>query len=50
MLAWLSLPLAVQAMRSIDRAADGPALNRLLAATARLALVFSVLFAFGLML
>lgn len=48
LLPWLSLPLAVQAVRAIHRADDGPAFNRLLAATARLALVFSLLFALGL--
>jgi 1,4-dihydroxy-2-naphthoate octaprenyltransferase len=48
LLPWLSLPLAVRAVQGIHRAADGPAYNRLLAETARLALVFSVLFAAGL--
>jgi 1,4-dihydroxy-2-naphthoate octaprenyltransferase len=47
-LPWLSLPLAVRAIRGIHRADDGPAFNRLLAATARLALVFCILFSIGL--
>jgi len=50
LLAWLSLPLAVRAVRGIHAAADGPAFNRLLAATAKLALVHSLLFAIGLAL
>jgi len=50
LLSWLSLPLAARAVRAIHDAADGPAFNRLLAATARLALAHSVLFAAGLAL
>jgi 1,4-dihydroxy-2-naphthoate polyprenyltransferase len=48
LLSILSLPLAVQAVRGLYRAADGPSFNRLLAGTARLALVFSVLLSIGL--
>lgn len=49
-LPWVSLPLALRAVRDIHRADDGPAFNRLLAETARLALIFCLLFATGLML
>jgi 1,4-dihydroxy-2-naphthoate octaprenyltransferase len=48
MASWLSLPLAAKLIRAVRRAADGPAFNTALAGTARLALVFSVLFAIGL--
>lgn len=43
-----SLPLALQRMRALYQAEDGPAMNRLLAATAQLALLFSLLFSLGL--
>ena len=49
-LPWGSLVLAWRAVEAIYRAADGPAFNRLLADSARLALIFSLLFALGLAL
>ena len=49
LLPWLSLPLALRSARTILQA-DGPALNLALAATANLALAFSLLFALGLIL
>jgi len=49
LLSWLSLPLALRSARTILQA-DGPALNLALAATANLALAFSLLFALGLIL
>jgi len=49
LLPWLSLPLALRPARTILQA-DGPALNMALAATANLALAFSLLFALGLIL
>jgi 1,4-dihydroxy-2-naphthoate octaprenyltransferase len=50
LLPWLTLPMAIQLVWTIFRAEDGPALNRALASTANLDLVFSVLFAVGLVL
>jgi 1,4-dihydroxy-2-naphthoate polyprenyltransferase len=47
LISWLSLPLAVEPARLV-RTAQGAALNRALALTARLQLVFCLLFAFGL--
>ena len=47
LVAWLALPLAVPPLRLVLRE-DGAALNRALAATARLELVFCLLFAAGL--
>jgi len=47
-LSLLSLPLAVSLVRDLLRAADGPSFNKLLAGTARLALVFSILLSIGL--
>lgn len=47
---WLSLPLALQLVRMIFGGVSGPALNKALAETARLELVFGVLFAVGLIL
>lgn len=49
-LPWGSLTLAWRAVEAIYRAADGPAFNRLLADTARLSLIFSLLFAAGVVL
>ena len=43
----LSLPLALGLARAVARAADGPSFNAALAGTARLAAVFSLLFALG---
>lgn len=50
LLALLTLPLAVQLARTLMAAVDGPTLNRTLAGTARLALLFSLLFAAGIVL
>lgn len=50
MLAFLSVPLAVPLTKTVFQAVDGPTLNKALAGTARLTLVFSLLFALGLML
>lgn len=49
-LPWGSLILAWRAVEAIYRAGDGPTFNRLLADTARLSLIFSALFAVGLVL
>lgn len=49
LIAWLALPLAVPPLRVVLRE-DGAALNRALAGTARLELVFCLLFAVGLAL
>jgi 1,4-dihydroxy-2-naphthoate octaprenyltransferase len=50
LLPWLSLPLAVRLVRTIFGTAEGPALNKALAGTASLDLVFCILFAAGLLL
>jgi 1,4-dihydroxy-2-naphthoate octaprenyltransferase len=47
LLPWLSAPLAVRLLRTIRSGAAGAALNPVLAATAQLGLVFSLLFAVG---
>lgn len=49
LLAWLSLPQAVHVYREFSQA-EGRALNKTLAATAQLALIFSLLFALGVVL
>ncbi|HTW13188.1 MAG TPA: 1,4-dihydroxy-2-naphthoate polyprenyltransferase [Solirubrobacteraceae bacterium] len=49
-LPWLSLPLAVPVVRVVRTRSDGPSLNRALAATGRLQLVFCVLLSAGLLL
>lgn len=49
LLPFATLPLAVRRVADMGRAADGPAFNALLAATARLQLLFGVLFAAGLL-
>ena len=46
----VTLPLAVRAAQALAAATDGPTLNKTLAATARLSMVFGVLFALGLAL
>jgi len=46
----LSLPLAVRLVRTIHQSTKGPPLNKALAGTANLDLVFSLLFALGLVL
>ena len=48
LLSWLAMPLALAPMRRVLRYTDGPALNRALAATARLHLAFGLLLAAGL--
>lgn len=47
---WLTAPLAVQLVRIVNTATDGPALNRALAGTARLGMIFSLLLAAGIVL
>lgn len=49
-LCWLSLPLALPIIRAVRTHTDGPSLNRALAATGRLHLVFCVLLAAGILL
>lgn len=46
----ITLPLAVRTMQEMARATDGPTLNKTLADTARLSMLFGVLFAIGLAL
>ena len=46
----LSLPLGISLVRRIWRETSGPELNQVLAATAGLSLIFSLLLAFGLVL
>lgn len=50
MLSWLTLPLAVQLVQTLRSATDGPTLNKTLAGTARLGLLFSLLLAAGIVL
>jgi 1,4-dihydroxy-2-naphthoate octaprenyltransferase len=50
LLPWLTLPLAIELVRRLYRTAEGQSLNRALAKTANLDLVFSLLFALGLVL
>ena len=50
LLTWLSLPLAVKLVRTLYRSTSGPVMNEALAGTARLDLVFSLLFTVGLVL
>jgi 1,4-dihydroxy-2-naphthoate octaprenyltransferase len=47
MLSWLTAPLAVQLTQTLRAATDGPTLNKTLAGTARLGLLFSLLLAAG---
>ena len=47
LLPWLSLPLAVRLVHTIYQSAEGPSLNKALAGTANLDLLFCVLFAGG---
>ena len=47
---WLTLPMAIGLRRTLYRSSSAPELNQALAGTARLSLVFSILFALGLML
>ena len=48
MLPWLTLPMAMRLRRMVYTAADGPTMNQALAGTARLSLLFGLLFAVGL--
>ena len=50
MLSWLTLPLAVQLVQTLRSATDGPTLNKTLAGTARLGLLFSLLLAAGIVM
>ena len=50
LLSWLSLPLAGRLVRTVFGTAEGPALNKALAGTAKLDLYFCSLFAAGLLL
>lgn len=47
LLSWLTLPLGLKLVRTLASATDGPTLNKTLADTARLALLFSLLLAAG---
>ncbi len=47
---WLTAPLAVQLVRTVSTATDGPTLNRALAGTAQVGLLFSLLLAAGIVL
>ncbi|MEA3336040.1 MAG: 1,4-dihydroxy-2-naphthoate polyprenyltransferase [Chloroflexota bacterium] len=50
LLPWLSLPMAARLRQTVVSTTDGPALNKALAGTARLSLVFCVLFSLGMLL
>jgi 1,4-dihydroxy-2-naphthoate octaprenyltransferase len=50
LLPWLTIPLATRAVRTVQRHADGPTLNRALAGTGQLQLAFCVLLSAGLLL
>jgi len=50
LLTWLTLPLALRLVRVVQQPSDGPALNKALAGTANLGLMFSALFGLGLLL
>ena len=47
---WLTIPLAVRLARTITRTVDGAPLNKALAGTAKLDLLFSILFSIGIVL
>ncbi len=47
LLAWLTAPLALRLVRTLVAATDGPTLNKTLAGTARLGLVYGVLLSVG---
>jgi 1,4-dihydroxy-2-naphthoate octaprenyltransferase len=49
LLPWFSLPLALVALRAVRTRTDGPSLNRALARTAALQLVFCLLFSAGIL-
>jgi 1,4-dihydroxy-2-naphthoate octaprenyltransferase len=50
LLPWLTLPLAIRLVKLVHQTSEGPRLNRALARTASLDLLFSFLFALGLVL
>lgn len=50
LLSWLTLPLDLQLVRTLRQASTGAVYNQTLAGTARLSLLFSILFAIGLAL
>jgi 1,4-dihydroxy-2-naphthoate octaprenyltransferase len=50
LLPWVTGPLAIKLVRTLNGATDGPTLNKTLAGTARLGLLFSLLFALGILL
>ncbi len=50
LLPWLTIPLAVRLVRAICRTVDGTPLNKALAGTANLDLLFSILFSIGIVL
>jgi 1,4-dihydroxy-2-naphthoate octaprenyltransferase len=50
LLPFVTIPLAVRLAQTLARAVDGPTLNQTLAGTARLGLIFSLLFAVGVLL
>ena len=50
LLPWVSLPLAAHLVRNVYQIPGGPALNKMLAGTANLDLLFCILFAAGLVL
>ena len=50
LLAWLTLPLAARLVRTLYATSEGPALNKALAGTTNLDLLFGILFAAGLVL
>ncbi len=50
LLTWLTVPLAVRLVQTVDRHTDGPSLNRALAGTGQLQLGFCLLLSAGLLL
>lgn len=50
LLVWLTLPLSVRLVRTLPDSNDGPLMNKTLAGTAQLALLFSILFSLGLII
>jgi 1,4-dihydroxy-2-naphthoate octaprenyltransferase len=50
LLPWLTLPLGIRLIRTVDRHTDGPTLNQVLAKTGMLQLAFCVLLSAGLLL
>jgi 1,4-dihydroxy-2-naphthoate polyprenyltransferase len=50
LLSWLSIPLAIPVVKVVRNHTDGPSLNRALAGTGRLQLVFCLLLSAGILL